>query len=120
MLRLLPRDSERNGAPARATQTGKIWVATAGTAHHSRAPKKRGLSLVQCPLVVRGSTTTSAAQRARGKLAYCAFFRETASEVARSRVPRESRLLLGGRSWHVAPRPRTYGRKDSRRRSGLA
>ena len=44
--------------------------------------------------------------RVRSNLACCTSSRETASTVARSRVPRESRLVLGGNRWHVAPRPR--------------
>ena len=31
--------------------------------------------------------------------------------MARSRVPRESQLILGGRSWYVAPRPRAEGKR---------
>ena len=33
------------------------------------------------------------------------------SAVVRSHVPRESRLVLGGRSWHVAPRPCAEGER---------
>ena len=63
--------------------------------HHVRAPKERGLSPVQWPFLVREATATSAARRARSTLACCASSRETASEVAHSRMPRESRLILG-------------------------
>ena len=47
----------------------------------------------------------------RSKLECCASSRETASAVVRLRVPRKSRLILGGRSWHVAPRPRAEGER---------
>ena len=49
--------------------------------------------------------------RARSELAYCAASRETVARMARSRVPREHRLILGGRSWYVAPRRRTEGER---------
>ena len=45
------------------------------------------------------------------KLACRASSREIASAVARSSVPRESRLILGGHYWHVAPRPRAEGER---------
>ena len=77
--------------------------------HHGGSPKKRGLLSVQCPCLLYKRPTTSAARRARSTLACCASSRETASAVPRSRVPRKSRLILGGRSWYVAPRPRTEG-----------
>ena len=48
---------------------------------------------------------------AGSKLACCASSRETASVVARSRVPRESRLILDGHRWHVAPRPHAEGER---------
>ena len=69
-------------------------------------PKKRGLLSVQCPCLVHEPTTISEARRTRNKLALCASTRETANAVACSRVPQKSRLMLGGRSWYVAPRPR--------------
>ena len=49
--------------------------------------------------------------RARKKLACCASSRETASAVTRPRVPRENQLILGGHSWHVAPRQRAEGER---------
>ena len=49
--------------------------------------------------------------RARSKLANCASSRETASAVARSRLPREHRLVLGGRNKCVVPRPRAEGER---------
>ena len=61
---------------------------------------------MQCPCLVHGPTTISEARRAHNKLALCASTRETANAVACSRVPQKSRLMLGGRSWYVAPRPR--------------
>ena len=34
---------------------------------------------------------------------------ECSGALARSGVPRDSRLILGGHSWYVAPRPRVDG-----------
>ena len=47
----------------------------------------------------------------RGTPAYFATSRETASVVALARVPRESRLCVGGRSWNVATRSCTEGER---------
>ena len=47
--------------------------------------------------------------RAHSKLECCAFSRETASKVARPRVPRESRPTLGGHRWHIAQQPHAEG-----------
>ena len=66
---------------------------------------------MQCPCLVPEPTTISEARRALNKLANCASSRQTASAVPRSRVPRKSRLILEGRSWHVTPRPRTEGER---------
>ena len=41
--------------------------AVAGMPYHGRAPKERGLSPVQCPGLVNGPTTTSAARRTRAE-----------------------------------------------------
>ena len=49
--------------------------------------------------------------RARGRLAGSAFSRKIASAVALTRVPRESRVCIGARSWHVAPRSCTEGER---------
>ena len=58
--------------------------------HHGRAPKKRGLSPVQCPCLVRGPATASTARHACAARACVLRFssRETACAVARTRVPR--------------------------------
>ena len=77
--------------------------------HHGRAPTEVGLLSGQCPCLVHGPTTTSETRRARNKLECCASSRETANAVARSRAPRKSRVILGGRSWYVAPRPHAEG-----------
>ena len=79
--------------------------------HHGRAPKERGPSKVRRPYPVHGPTTTSAARRARIKLASYASSRETATAVPRLRVTHKRRLILGGRSWDVAPRPRAEGER---------
>ena len=73
-----------------------LGQAAAGTSHHSRAPKERDLSPVQCPCLTRGTTTASAARCARAASSSARTFpQETASTVARPRVPRESRPILG-------------------------
>ena len=77
---------------------------TALTSHHGLAPKERGLPPVRCPLVVRRPIATTAARRARSKLACFATSRETATAVALACVPCECRLRVGGHSSHVAPR----------------
>ena len=49
--------------------------------------------------------------RARGRLAGSAFSRKIASAVALTRVPRESRVCIGARSWHDAPGSCTEGER---------
>ena len=66
---------------------------------------------MQCPSIGHKPTTTSAARRACRKLACCAHSRGIASAVAHARVPRTSRLCVGGRTWHIAPRPRAEGER---------
>ena len=107
MLHFLLRDSERIGALAHATRYpahfGKLHLARRTTAaRRKRVASRRcsGRSKIKTYHNQRGTA------RARSKLARCASSRDTASTVARSRMPRERRLILGGRSWHVAPRPR--------------
>ena len=72
---------------------GCALEATACTSHHGLAPRERDLPP---DAVLFHSACTDHSQRstarARGKLACFATSRETASAVARSRVPRESRL----------------------------
>ena len=85
-----------------------------------RAEAERPLAGAVPSPTARTNNNRHSTVRAGSKLACCAFFRPTESAVARSRAPRENRLILGGRSWHVAPRPRADGRKDSRRCSDLA
>ena len=113
-------DSEQSGALARATRK------PAGTGCHRwhgaprpRTEAERPLAGVMSSPTARTDHNRHSMVRACSKLACCAFFRQTESAVARSRAPRENRLILGGRSWHVAPRPRADGRKDSRRYSDL-
>ena len=48
-----------------------------------------------------------------GNLECCASFSETASAVAWPRVPHDSRLRVGGRSWHVKPRSCSQGERPS-------
>ena len=105
------RQREQWRACACHAKAGWFLKAVADMSHHSRVPKERGLSPAPCPFVVYGPITTGAARRARSKLACSASSRETAGAVARSLVPRESRLILGDRSWHVTPRPRAEGER---------
>ena len=61
---------------------------------------------MQCPFIGHGPTTTSAAQRARAASARAA----PPPHRERSRVRTcASRLLIGGRGWHVGARPCTEG-----------
>ena len=107
VLRLLSRDSERSGAPARATQYRMILGG-----HHwhvaLRPYAELEVPLAGAALLPSGWTDKNrrSTVRARSKLACCTSCRETASAVARPRVPHESRLVMGGYRWHVAPRPR--------------
>ena len=56
-----------------------------------------------------GPIATSAAQRARAARSRAAPLPERQSAQTRSRLPRGSWLRIGGRSWHVAPRPGADG-----------
>ena len=66
---------------------------------------------MQYPSMVCEPITTSVARRVRGNLACFATSQETASTVARARVPRKSRLCVGGHSSHVAPQSCTEGER---------
>ena len=73
LLCLLPKESQRSGAQARCTRNVSHEVrARAGTWEHGLAPKKGGFSLVQCPFMVNGANTGSAARRARATSARAA------------------------------------------------
>ena len=66
VLRLLPRDRQRSGAQARYTRKPSHEVgAAAGTWEHGLAPKKGGLSLVQCHSTGHGVTAAGAVRGAR-------------------------------------------------------
>ena len=110
MLRRLPRDSERSGALACATRT-PAYSERPQLVRRTTAARRNetGPLSGQCPCLAYGPSTTSAARRAHSKFACYASSRETASAVARSRLPRKSGLVLGGRRWYVAPRPRVEG-----------
>jgi len=96
-------------------KAGGVLEVAALTSRHGLAPKERGLSPVQCPSIPRRpKNTTSAARRASvASSRFFATFRETARAVARSRVPRESRLRVRCHSSHVAPRSCTEGDRPS-------
>ena len=99
-LTLVPRS--RVAHKNRVILEGRTWYFTP-------RPRAEGERPVECaipyPVAMTDHNQTGTA-RARSKLACCASFRETASAVARSRVPREQQLILGGRNWYVTPRPR--------------
>ena len=64
------RDSHRSGACARSTPMPRLhFEVTARTSHHGLAPKERSLWPATCHFVIHDPITTSAARRARGKLA---------------------------------------------------
>ena len=112
VLRLLPRDSQCSGAPARATRrsrlciNGRSWhVAPRSCSEREKPPA--GVLHLHGAWADHNQRGTA---RARGKLACCASSQETVNAVARARMPRESRLCVGGRSWHVAPRSRNEER----------
>ena len=86
-------------------------VDVAGTSHHGRAPKERGLSPAQRPRIGYGPTLASAAQRAHRKLACCASFPETVSACAGAARETQRWLGVGDRSWHVASRSRVEGER---------
>ena len=110
VLRLLPRDSERRRASRVPREPAGLCEAAAGTSHHGRAPKERGLSPTQC-LSKCMSRPQPARHGARaGKLECCASSPETASAGAPALGTRRW-LGVGGRSWHVAPRPRAEGER---------
>ena len=66
VLRHIPATASASAAAPLETQNdGFALEGAAGTSHHKRAPKERGLWTAQCALVPRGTTTTSAARRER-------------------------------------------------------
>jgi len=91
----MPRES-------RLILEGRIWH----VAPRPRAEGERPLAGRVAACGASSDHNQRGTARARSKLARCASSRETASAVARLRMPRESRLILEGRSLHVAPRPR--------------
>ena len=113
VLRLLPRGSERSGAVAQNTRK------SAGSrrpqlARRTAAARRKREASRRCSALLRWADQPKRARHsvsARNKPACCAYSQEAASAVARSRVPRESRLVLGGRNWHVSPRPWAEGEK---------
>ena len=105
------RDSERRRL-RRVTRGACLALeAAAGTSHHGRAPKKRGLSPAQCPSKAWADHNQRGTARARSKLECCASSLETASAGARATRDTRRWLGVGGRSWHVAPRARAEGER---------
>ena len=66
---------------------------------------------MQCPCLVHEATAPSAARYARKASSRAAPPPERQRAQWRSRVPRKSRLIMGGRSWHFAPEPRAEGER---------
>ena len=109
VLRLLPRERQRSGAQARYTRKPAHEVgAAAGTWEHGLAPKKGGLSLVQCPSIGHGATTASAARRARAATARAAPPpQRQPAQWRTSALHAQAGSRSGRRSWHVGARPCT-------------
>ena len=104
------RDTASAAVLARRSRESRLC---AGSHNSHVAPQSRtegeGLPPVPRPSMSRRPITTSAIRRTRGKRACFATSRETANSVARSLVPREHRLRVGGHSLHAAPRSCTEG-----------
>ena len=96
-------------APREPRGAGLALEAAAGTSHHGRAPKGRGLSPSQRSLA--GREPQPARHRAHAKQARVLRLLPRDSERRRACAARATRrwLGVGGRSWHVAPRPRAKG-----------
>ena len=94
MLRPLPRGSECNGAPARATResAAKRGGRSLQVTPRSCIGEKRSLAGAAPFHSVRSDNSPRGTAHAHCKCACCAFSRETASAVARPRVPSERRL----------------------------
>jgi hypothetical protein len=94
MLRPLPRGSECNGAPARATResAAKRGGRSLQVTPRSCIGEKRSLAGAAPFHSVRSDHSPRGTAHAHCKCACCAFSRETASAVARPRVPPERRL----------------------------
>ena len=85
---------------------GRSWYVTPRPRAEGERPLVGAMPLRSAP----NDHNQPGTARARSKLAYGAASRETVSRVARSCVPREHWLIMGGRSWYVAPRPHAEGK----------
>ena len=85
--------------------------ARAGTWEHGLAPKKGGLSLVQCPSIAHGANATSVARRARSTSARAGPLpnREQA-QWRTSALHAQTTPRSAGQRWHVGARPCTEER----------
>ena len=111
VLRLLSKERQRSGAQARYTRKPVREVdAAAGTWEHSFAPKKGGLSLVQCHFTCYGVTTAGAVRGARARQARDLRLlpRDRQRDGAHA-LHAQTASRSGGRSWHVGARPCTEG-----------
>ena len=113
MVRLLPRDSKRSATPARATR--KTAAQRGGRSSHVKPRSYTGeeRSLNDSPPFrsVWSNYHPRGTTRAHCKCACCAPSRETASEVARPRVPPEIRL----RKEEAAARTSNHGLASAKR-----
>ena len=89
---------------------GLVLEAAAGTSHHGRAPKERGLS----PAQRLSKAWADHNQRGTARAQQARVLRLLSRDSERRRAAlRDTRrwLGVGGRSWHVAPRPRAEGER---------
>ena len=109
------RETASAVARSRVAREGQLILSLEGSSWHvalrphaeAEGPLAGSVALFQA----RTDLNQRGTARVRSKLACRTSSRESASAVAHSRVPRKSRLILGGRSWHVAPRPRIEGER---------
>ena len=79
--------------------------AAAGTSHHGRAPRKRGLSLaLYFCCCACGDHNQRGTARTHRNLECCASSPKTAGDSALTPRDKRSGHGVGDRSWHVAPR----------------
>ena len=95
-------------APRKPRGAGLKLEAAAGTSHHGCAPKERGLSLSQRPLVGSKQIKTSVARRVRSKAECCASFPDTESADA----PASRELRGAGMKLEAAAGSSHHGRDE--------
>ena len=104
--------SARAPALARHAAAGSALEAVARMSHHGRAPKERSLLLVRCPLVgVSGSQPARRSTRAQQARMLSLFSRDSKRWPTCDCLTRGRRSGVGGRRWHIAPRPCAEGER---------